>query len=67
MYPEILTLSKPPGCGLKYLVSRLIWSRLHHQDIDLSYSSVFDRSKKSDSKLFLSIDKKVIEFSDVEL
>jgi hypothetical protein len=63
--PGNIDLVKTSRLRFKIPVSRLIWSRLHHQDIDLSYSSVFDRSKKSDSKLFLSIDKKVIEFSDV--
>jgi hypothetical protein len=63
--PGNIDLLKTSRLRLRIPVSRLIWSRLHHQDIDLSYSSVLDRTKKSDSKLCLSINNKVIEFSEV--
>jgi hypothetical protein len=64
--PGNIDLVKTSRLRFKTPVSGLLWSRLHHQDIDLSYSTIFDRSNKSDSRLFLSFDKKVIEFSDVD-
>ncbi|MDP4222612.1 MAG: hypothetical protein Q8868_04790 [Bacteroidota bacterium] len=47
-------------------VRSMMWSRLHHQDVDLSYSSVSDKTNKSDSKLLISINKKILEFSDIQ-
>jgi hypothetical protein len=64
--PGNIDLIKTSRLRLKTPVSGLLWSRLHHRDIDLSYSTVFDLSNKSDSRLFLSFDKEVIEFSDVD-
>jgi len=64
--PGNIDLVKTSRLRLKTPVRGLLWSRLHHQDIGLSYSTIFDRSKKSDSVLYLSFDKQVIEFSDVD-
>ncbi len=47
-------------------VRSLMWSRMHNKDIELSYTSVSDRTNKSDTKLTLSYNQKVIEFSNVE-
>ena len=64
--PGNIDLVKTSGLRLKTPVRGLIWSRLHHKDIGLSYSTIFNRSNKSDSRLFLSFNKEVIEFSDVD-
>ncbi len=63
--PGNIDLVKTSSLRPKRPVRGLLWSRLHHRDIGLSYSTIFDRSDKSDSKLYLSFDKQVIEFSDV--
>ena len=64
--PGNIDLVKTSRLRLMKPIKGLIWNRLHHQDMDLSYFSVFNLSKKPDSKLFLSFEKEVIEFSDVE-
>jgi hypothetical protein len=47
-------------------INGLLWSRLHDKEIDLAYSFILNKSRKSDSRLFLLHDKRVIQFSDIE-
>jgi hypothetical protein len=51
---------------LPAMVKGLLWSRLHHEDLDLAYSLIFNSSKKSDSKLYLLHNKNIVEFSDID-
>jgi hypothetical protein len=48
------------------IVKGLLWSRLHHEDLDLAYSFIFNTAKKSDSKLYLLHNNNIIEFSDID-
>jgi hypothetical protein len=47
-------------------VKGLLWSRLHNNDIDLAYSFIFNKEKKTDSKMFLLHEKKLFVFSDID-
>jgi len=46
-------------------VNGILWSRLHHKDIDLTYSFIFCRNKKSISKMFLLHENNLNEFSEI--
>lgn len=48
------------------MVKGLLWSRLHHEDLDLAYSLIINTSKKTDSKLYLLHNKNIVEFSDID-
>jgi len=57
-----LVKSRKVTLGTNYL----IWSRLHDKEIDLAYSFIMKKAQKSDSKLSLLHNKKLIQFSDIE-
>lgn len=48
------------------MVKGLLWSRLHHKEIDLTFSLIFNNSKKNDTNLQLLHNNKIIEFSDID-
>ena len=47
-------------------VKGLLWSRLYNKDISLAYSFIFNKKKKTDSKMFLLHEKNIVEFSDID-
>jgi hypothetical protein len=47
-------------------VHSLLWSRLQDKEVNLAYSFIFNRVRKSDSKLLILHSKKLVEFSDIE-
>ena len=57
-----LVKSKRLSIGANYL----IWSRLHDREIDLAYSFIINKTQKSDSRLILQHNNKLIQFSDIE-
>lgn len=63
-YTDLVRINNIP---LKVPVSRLLWGRLHSGNIDLTFSLIINRNKSSDSKLFLSVDDKSMEFSNLNL
>lgn len=61
-----IDLIKTGNLPFRVPVSGFLWSRLHHKDINLSYSFVFNKTKKSDSRLLFLLDNKLVEFTDVD-
>lgn len=47
-------------------IRKLFWGRLHHQEIDLTYSIVTDKKHKSESMLFLYFKSVYDEFKNVK-
>jgi len=52
--------------GIPSGVKGLLWSRLQNKDIDLSYSFIFNKERKNDSKMYLLYEKNLLEFSDID-
>lgn len=63
-YTDLVSIKNIP---LKVPVSRLLWSRLHSGNIDLTYSLIINKNNSSDSKLFAIVDNKAMEFSNLDL
>jgi len=57
-----LVKSKKIPIGLK----SLLWSRMHNKEVGLAYSCILNKERKSDSKLLLFHNKKLVHFSDIE-
>jgi hypothetical protein len=47
-------------------INKLFWGRLHHEEIDLTYSLMTDNNAKSKSILFVRFRNMIIEFSDIQ-
>ena len=57
-----LIKSRRISLGANYL----IWSRLHDKEIALAYSFILNKGSKSDYRMFLLHDNRLIQFSEIE-
>jgi hypothetical protein len=47
-------------------IRKLFWGRLHHKEIDLSYSLIISKNDKSDSMLIIRFRSMIIEFTEIQ-
>jgi hypothetical protein len=47
-------------------INKLFWGRLHHEEIDLTYSLMIDENARSESMLFIIFKNTMIEFSNIQ-
>jgi hypothetical protein len=63
-YADLVRIKNIP---LKIPVGRLLWGRLHSENIDLTFSLIINKNNSSDSKLFLTVDNEAMVFSNLNL